>query len=284
MNHCQRRVCGLIWSSIWGLPLKHTTPSWLSSRLDWGLTRFFQSFTGGSTESDTIRCDLLLSTWTTAAVAAAQVTLEGRRNCHGVEWKWVWPSAACIISWQAALTPRQGKNWIMAALCFILLLPLSLSAKPNQLWRCRFPLISPCSPEHWWWALKNRTISTEPTTANNAKPKKKRLHWVRVTTGNHLDGRQGSNWQFFGAGERVGPHRRNPSWRAASNAGTYCWEDESLAVLDLSGLSFSTAQKKVQPILVPLTTRPHSLTKWVAELWNCEELFRLLGKFLVVNQ
>lgn len=122
-----RGVCGLIWTnSIWGLPLKHTTPSWLSSHLNRGLLQLFKSFTGGSTESDTIQHDLILSTWTTSAVAAAvaQVTLEGRRNCSRASWKWVWPSAACIISWQAALTARQGNNWIMVVLCFIPLLPL----------------------------------------------------------------------------------------------------------------------------------------------------------------
>lgn len=124
---------------------------------------------------------------------------EALRNYFGDELKCVWPSAACIISWQAARTPRQGNNWIMVMLCFIPLLPLSLSlslsllAKTNQLWRCccRFPLISPRSPEHWWRALKNCTISREPTSGNAQKKKKKKicLHWVAHPC-NH--------WQPFG--------------------------------------------------------------------------------------
>lgn len=180
------------------------TPSWVSFRLNWFLIHFFETFTEGSTESDTVQRNLAQSTWTTsaaAAAAAAQFTVEGGgRNYFGDSWS----ASGHLLP--ASLADKQhtlpGREIIELWSCFALFpsslslsLSLALLAKPNQLWHrcCRFPLISPRSPEHWWRALKKCTISREPTSVQRTTKNKKTttfcLHWVAHPC-NH--------WQPFG--------------------------------------------------------------------------------------
>lgn len=105
---------------------------------------------------------------------------------------------------------------------FILLLPLSLlflsllnsisfdAAAVDSLWYLHVPL----NTAGELWTSAQSAESQQGTTRNQ---KKNCLHWVNVTTGNQWDGRWESNWQFLGAGERMGTQRRNRSWKAASN-------------------------------------------------------------------